>query len=255
MNNTLLCVGLDPRVELLPGVARNNRHAVLGFCKDIVDATSESVCAYKPNHAFFASIGLEHDLADLIEYIHSRHPGLPVILDAKRGDIGTTAVKYAMEAFERYDADAVTVSPFLGWDAIEPFLAYENRGVFVLCRTSNQGSGWLQTQPEAKPAYQQIAERIASLRMPNVGLVVGATYLEELRKIRGFAPHTFLLIPGVGTQGANAKDVLDAGRAADNPKILINVSRGIMHHDQTANFLHSVNTKAREYASQMKIVV
>lgn len=250
---TLLCVGLDPRLELLPAPFEKDRDSVLEFCKTIVDAASESACAYKPNHAFFAALGLEDELADLIEYIQNRYPDLPVILDAKRGDIDSTAEHYAAEAFERYKADAVTVNPFLGWDTVEPFLAWEKRGVFVLCRTSNEGSAWLQTQPDIDPVYEQIAERVDALNNPNVGLVVGATNLEELREIRDYAPDTLLLVPGVGIQGAKAEDVLETGCADDGREVLINVSRGIIHQDESENYLESVTAKAREYALQMTI--
>ena len=252
-SKSLLCVGLDPRLDLLPAPFDKDRDSVLEFCKSIVDATSEFACAFKPNHAFYAALGLEDDLADLIEYIHNRYPDTPVILDAKRGDIGSTAEQYAVEAFERYNVDAVTVNPFLGWDTIEPFLTWEDRGVFVLCRTSNEGSAWLQTQPDIDPVYEQIAERVDALNNPNVGLVVGATNLEELREIRDYAPDTLLLIPGVGIQGAKAADVLETGCADDGREVLINVSRGIIHQDQSMDYIDSVKAKASEYASQMTI--
>ena len=174
---SLLCVGLDPRLDLLPAPFEKDRDSVLEFCKTIVDATSDFACSYKPNHAFYAALGLEDELADLVEYIHNRYQDVPVILDAKRSDIDSTAEQYAVESFERYDVDAVTVNPFLGWDTVEPFLSWEDRGVFVLCRTSNPGSAWLQTQPDIDPIYEQIAERVDTLNNRNVGLVVGATNL------------------------------------------------------------------------------
>lgn len=252
-SKSLLCVGLDPRIDLLPAPFEKDRDSVLEFCKTIVDATYESACAFKPNHAFYGALGLEDELADLVEYIHNRYPHIPVILDAKRGDIDSTAEQYAVEAFERYNVDALTVNPFLGWDTVEPFLAWESRGVFVLCRTSNKGSAWLQAQPDIDPVYEQIAERVDALNNPNVGLVVGATNLEELREIRDYAPDTLLLIPGVGIQGAKAEDVLETGCADDGREVLINVSRGIMHQDESEDYLDSVSAKAREYASQMMI--
>ena len=253
LSGSMLCVGLDPQLDLLPDEFAQDRDNVLEFCKTIVDATWEYVCAFKPNHAFFAALGLEDELADLIEYTHQRHDHIPVVLDAKRGDIDSTARHYAIEAFERYDADAVTVNPFLGWDTVEPFLAYEDRGVFVLCRTSNQGSAWLQTQPDIDPIYEQIAVRVDALNNPNVGLVVGATNLTELQEIRDFAPNSLLLIPGVGLQGADAKDVFETGCAEDGREVLINVSRGILHQDRSDDYIDSVTLKAKEYASQMKI--
>lgn len=252
-SQSLLCVGLDPQLDLLPTSFDKDRDSVLEFCKTIVDATHSYACAFKPNHAHFASLGLEDELADLIEYVHRHFEKLPVVLDAKRGDIGSTAQRYAIEAFERYNADAVTVSPFLGWDAIEPFFEFEDRGVFVLCRTSNDGSGWLQGQPEIDPIYEQIAERVDAMNNANAGLVVGATHLDELKEIRDYAPDTMLLIPGVGAQGADASDVLATGCADEGWEVLVNVSRGIIHQDQSEDYIETVSARAAEYAAQLKI--
>lgn len=238
---------------MLPEAYDQDRDSILEFCKSVVNQSSPYACAFKPNHAFFAALGLENELADLIDYIHRHSHHTPVVLDAKRGDIGSTAEYYAREAFERFNADAVTVNPFLGWDAIEPFLAYEDKGVFVLCRTSNPSGAWLQTQPEDKPIYEQIAKRVDALQNPNVGLVVGATNLEELQEIRTFAPNTLLLIPGVGSQGAEAKDVIESGSAADGRKMLINVSRGIIHQSRAVDYAHSVRSAAASYATEMRL--
>lgn len=253
-SQSLLCVGIDPRVDMLPESFDQDRDSILEFCKSLVDCTSQLACAFKPNHAFFAALGLEDELADLIEYIHAHSVHTPVVLDAKRGDIGSTAEYYAKEVFERFNADAVTVNPFLGWETLEPFMAYEERGVFVLCRTSDPSSAWLQNQPAAVPIYKQIAKRVAALNNPNVGLVVGATSLDELREIRELAPNALLLIPGVGMQGATSKDVIEAGCAKDGRKVLINVSRGIIHQDRSADYTQSVRLKAASYQQQMRVL-
>lgn len=252
-SNSMLCVGIDPRLDMLPESFDQDRDSVLEFCKAVVEHASPFACAFKPNHAFFAALGLEDELADLIEFIHIHSAHTPVVLDAKRGDISSTTKYYAQEAFERYNADAVTVSPFLGWETVQPFIEYEDRGVFVLCRTSDPGSAWLQTQPEIDPIYEQIAERVDALNNPNVGLVVGATNIEELQEIRDYAPDTLLLIPGVGIQGAEAKDVIETGCAENGQEVLINVSRGIIHQDRTENYAETIRLKAASYAEQMRV--
>ena len=250
--DSMLCVGLDPRLDSMPKKFESDPDNVLEFCKTIVDATLPYVCAYKPNHAFFASLGLEDELEGLIDFIHHRDIDTPVILDAKRGDIGATAERYAIEAFDRYNADAVTVNPFLGWDSVEPFLEWDDRGVFVLCRTSNDGSDWLQSQPNGNPLYKQIAAQVESLDNDNVGLVVGATHLLELSEIRDIAPSTVLLIPGVGAQGAEVEDVLDATESGGSHDVIINVSRGITNQDETRKYESTVRTMAMEFAEQMR---
>ena len=191
--NAFLCVGLDPLPERLPEAfaGQEMTQAVPTFCRDIVAATAAQACAFKPQIAHFAALGLEAELADLIGWIDAEYPQVPVILDAKRGDIGSTAELYAREAFERYDADAVTVSPFLGQEGLQPFLNYSDRGTIVLCRTSNADSAWLQTYPAnasgvagkpAEPVYLRIAKAAAAWeqksRTPgNLMLAVSYTHL------------------------------------------------------------------------------
>ena len=234
--NSLLCVGLDPDPRRLPSVYRS-RHAsegdaVLEFCCDIVDATAVSVCAFKPQHAHFAACGAEDELARLVAYIHERHPGIPVILDAKRGDIGSTAAQYAREAFERYDADAVTVNPYLGEESVRPYLAYEDRGTVVLCRTSNPDSDWLQNHPADDPVYLKVAR--AAVRWNsggNVMLVAGATHINELARIRATVGELALLVPGVGAQGGDLRAVLRCGATADGTGLVINASRSVLFAD------------------------
>jgi len=205
---------------------------VLGFCCDIVDATAANVCAFKPQHAYFAAFGGEEHLARLIAYIHERHPGVPVILDAKRGDIGSTAEQYAIEAFERFDADAVTVNPYLGEESLRPFLDRHDRGTIVLCRTSNPDSDWLQGHPADDPMYLRVARKALEWNTHgNVMLVAGATHLDELAKIRQAVGTLPLLVPGVGAQGGDLEQVIRAGATHDGNGLVINASRSVMYAD------------------------
>jgi len=231
-SGSLVCVGLDPLIDRLPvGVARTPA-GCLAFCRTIVDAVAAHVCAFKPQAAHFGAIGGENELAALIAHIHERHPGIPVILDAKRGDIGSTAELYAREAYVRYGADAVTVNPYLGPEGLKPFLNYEDRGVVVLCRTSNPDSAWLQEGRDetGEPAYLRIARASNSWSTNgNVMLVTGATYPDEIRAIRRAAPDVPLLVPGVGTQGADVDAVIAAGLDARGSGLVINASRSVLH--------------------------
>jgi orotidine-5'-phosphate decarboxylase len=233
----MLCVGLDPDLNQLPERYRrraNREHdELVAFCRDIVDATADRVCAFKPQVAYFAARGLESQLAGLIAYIHQCYPDVAVILDAKRGDIGDTAKLYAIEAFERYDADAVTVNAYLGPESIIPYLDYQDRGVIVLCRTSNPDSAWLQQYPEAgEPVYLRIARAAAQWNTAgNVMLVAGATYPEELGKIRDLVGDMPLLVPGVGAQGGDLEAVLRAGVDSRGQGLIINASRSVLYAD------------------------
>ena len=223
-----LCVGLDPHYKLLPERCARWPEPLFGFCRQIVNATAGFVCAFKPQAACFAAMGLEGELGKTIDYIHEEYPHVPVILDAKRADIGPMAELYAMEAFERYDADAVTVNPYLGWDAVEPFMDCEGRGVVVLCNTSNPTSPWLQQHPPQDPAYLRVAEQAALADKGNLGLVAGATYPEQLGQVRAKAPGLPLLVPGVGAQGGDVEAVFAHGLAADGQGLVINASRSVI---------------------------
>jgi orotidine-5'-phosphate decarboxylase len=238
-SGSLVCVGLDPRVEDLPAGLPPTAAGCLRFCRDIVDAVADRVCAFKAQAAHFGALGAEDGLAALIAHIHERHPGIPVILDAKRGDIGSTAVLYAREAFVRYDADAVTVNPYLGPEGLAPFLAWRDRGVVVLCRTSNPESAWLQDSRsgENEPAYLRIARAAPAWNTAgNVMLVAGATYPEELAQIRRAAPDIPLLVPGVGAQGGSLADVIAAGRDRSGRGLVINVSRSVLQASRAADY-------------------
>ena len=207
LNKSLLCVGLDPDMAKIKALDID----LSSWLKSIVDAVADTVCAFKPQIAYFSAMSAERELLEIIAYIHDKYPDVPVILDAKRGDIGSTAQKYAIEAFEKYKADAVTVNPYLGQDSLQPFLDYADKGIIALCKTSNAGSSEFQDLPlqNGQLLYQQVAENAASRwnKHKNVLLVVGATYPQELKKIRQIVGEMPLLIPGIGVQGGDVGDI------------------------------------------------
>jgi orotidine-5'-phosphate decarboxylase len=236
-NASMLCVGLDPDPAKFPEPWRDDPRRIFDFCAAIVDATQDLAIAFKPQIAYFAAQRAEDQLERLIEHIGRVAAGVPVILDAKRGDIGATAEQYAREAFERYRADALTVSPFLGLDSIEPYLRHPDKGVILLCRTSNPGGSDLQAQPLAsgRLLYEHIAELAAGgwNRGGQIGLVVGATYPQEIARVRSLAPTLPLLIPGIGAQGGDAAATVRAGwRQTDGRTtgpIIVSSSRAILY--------------------------
>ena len=251
--NSMLCVGIDPVLSRIPvEYGKTDSERLWSFCKSVVDVTHEYVCAFKPQIAFFAAVGHEAILKDLISYIHTDHPTIPVILDAKRGDIGSTAKQYAEEVFHRFGADAVTVNPYLGWDTVEPFLSVTDRGVIVLCRTSNPGSDWLQLQPPENPIYQQIARRVDETKNPNLLLVVGGTKLNELATLRKMCPETTFLVPGIGEQGGNAEQVVQVGKRTEGGGLIVNVSRSILY-GAVPNQMNTeqIRTRAKSFATQL----
>jgi len=236
---SLVCVGLDPEVERFPAHLRARPNAILAFNRAIIDATADLVCAYKPQIAHYAAVGAEDQLQDTLRYIRDRAPGVPIILDAKRGDIGSTAEKYAREAFERYGADAVTINPYLGRDSAEPFLQYADKGIVILCRTSNAGSGEFQNlQVGDRKLYQIVAERVAGEwnSRGNCLLVVGATYPGELADIRARTGEMTFLVPGVGAQGGDVDEAVRNGRAKQGAGLVINSSRGILYAGSGEDF-------------------
>ena len=221
---TLLCVGLDPDPARLPGHLAASTHPIFEFGRAIVDATADLVCAFKPQIAYYAAARAEDQLEMTIDHIRRHHPAIPVILDAKRGDVGSTAEMYAREAFERYQADAVTVNPYLGLDSLQPFLDYADKGVIVLCRTSNPGARDVQDIASGgRKLYQLIAEKAARdwNANANVLLVVGATYPQELGEIRAIVGDMTILVPGVGAQGGDVAAVLANGSTADGSGLII----------------------------------
>jgi orotidine-5'-phosphate decarboxylase len=249
-NRSMLCVGLDPEPTRFPAQLKGDAQRIFDFCARIVDATGDLVIAFKPQIAYFAAHRAELQLEQLVRHIRSSFPNVPVILDAKRGDIGSTAEQYAKEAFERYDADAVTLSPFMGFDSVQPYLKYPGKGAFLLCRTSNPGGDDLQNQRLASVAGQPLLyEHIAQLAQGpwnlngQLGLVVGATYPAEIERVRALAPTLPLLIPGVGAQGGDAVATVKAGWRADAP-IVVNSSRAILYASSGADFAEAARREA-----------
>ncbi len=253
-NNSLLCVGLDPDPARLPASLTGTGGAIFSFCRAIVDATADLVCAFKPQIAYFASQRAEDQLEQLISYIHEAYPGIPVILDAKRGDIGSTAEHYAKEAFERYQADAITVSPYMGFDSMQPYLAHADKGVIVLCRTSNAGGSDVQfLETDGRPVYQVVAERARDVwnTSGQMGLVVGATFPEEIAKVREIVGDMPLLIPGVGAQGGDVEATVRAGRTADGTGMMINSSRAILYASTDSDFADAARRVAEATRNQI----
>jgi orotidine-5'-phosphate decarboxylase len=238
-NDSLVCVGLDPEPAKFPAHLRDTPDAVFAFCAAIVDATADLACAFKPQIAHFAALRAEGTLERLIAHIHDRHPGVPVILDAKRGDIGSTAQHYVTEAFERFRADAVTLNPYMGRDSIQPFLDRADKGVILLCRTSNPGGADFQALDcGGTPLYLRVAETIARdwNTHGNCALVTGATWPEEIRRVRALAGDMPLLVPGIGAQGGDIEAVMHAGRTSEGLGLMINSSRGIIYAGHGEDF-------------------
>jgi len=249
-NGSLLCVGLDPDPARFPAAMQADASKIYDFCAAIVDATADLVSAFKPQIAYFAANRAEDQLERLMVHMRRAAPGVPVILDAKRGDIGSTAEQYAKEAFERYGADAVTLSPFMGFDTIAPYLKYHGKGAFLLCRTSNPGGDDFQNQRLSSVAGEPLLyEHIAQLAQGpwnlngQLGLVVGATYPAEIARVRALAPTLPLLIPGVGAQGGDALATVRAGWREDAP-IIVNSSRAILYAAQGADFAQAARQEA-----------
>jgi len=238
-NDSLVCVGLDPEIERFPAQFAEQPSPIFQFNKAIIDATADLVCAYKPQFAHYAAYEAEDQLERTIDYIHRTYPGIPVILDSKRGDVGNTAERYAIEAFERYHADAVTVSPYLGGDSLEPFLKYEEKGVIILCRTSNPGAGDLQDLEISGRRLFHVVADLAARRWNTRGncmLVVGATYPRELAEVREIVGNMPFLVPGVGAQGGDVGQAVQNGQTAAGAGLVVSSSRGILYASSGENF-------------------
>jgi orotidine-5'-phosphate decarboxylase len=251
----MLCVGLDPEPAKFPAKLKGDASRIYDFCAAIVDATADLVIAFKPQIAYFAANRAEDQLERLMAHMRRAAPQVPIILDAKRGDIGSTAEQYAKEAFERYGADAVTLSPFMGFDSIQPYLKYQGKGAFLLCRTSNPGGDDLQAQrlssvPGAPLLYEHIAKLVQGPWNLNgqLGLVVGATYPAEIERVRAVAPTVPLLIPGIGAQGGDAVATVKAGwRGAagqTSAPIVVNSSRAVLYASAGDDFAAAARREA-----------
>jgi orotidine-5'-phosphate decarboxylase len=254
-NGSMLCVGLDPEPSRFPSRLKGDASRIYDFCAAIVDATADLVIAFKPQIAYFAAHRAEAQLERLMAHLRRAAPQVPVILDAKRGDIGSTAEQYAIEAFERYGADAVTLSPFMGFDSVQPYLKRQGKGAFLLCRTSNPGGDDLQNQRLANVAGEPLLyEHIATLAQGSwningqLGLVVGATYPAEIARVRALAPTLPLLIPGVGAQGGDAHATVRAGWRGDRDHtvaaVVVNSSRSILYASSGEDFVAAARAEA-----------
>jgi len=235
-NNSLLCVGLDPDIKRFPAHLQNEPDGIFTFCKAIIDATAGVACAFKPQIAYFAALRAEDQLEAICLYLREKYPHIPLVLDAKRGDIGATAEQYAREAFERYRADAVTLNPYMGFDSIAPFLEWKDRGSIILCRTSNPGGSDLQFlsvggKAEPLPLFQHVARLVANEWNTNgqCALVVGATFTQELAEVRALVGDMPLLVPGIGAQGGDIQATVQAGKTAKGMGMMINSSRAILY--------------------------
>ncbi len=246
-NRSLLCIGLDPDPELMP------KANILEFNRAIIDATHDLVCAYKPNLAFYEALGMEGFtiLEKTIEYI----PGdIPIIGDAKRGDIGNTAKAYAKALFSTFGFDAATINPYLGFDSVEPFISYRDKGIFTLCRTSNKGASDFQDLPcpSGSPLYEVVAQKAKQWNVyGNIGLVVGATYPEELKKVRSICPEMPLLIPGIGAQGGDLASAVNYGTDAQGEKAIIAISRQILYASKEKDFALAARNVAEKIRNQI----
>jgi orotidine-5'-phosphate decarboxylase len=248
---SMLCVGFDPDPKRLPPSLQGKPEGIFEFCREIADATADLICAFKPQFAYFASQRAEVQLEKLIQHLKDKYPHIPVILDSKRGDIGSTADHYAMEVFDRYGADAVTVSPYMGFDTIEPYLKHVGKGVIVLCRTSNPGGSDLQflnVSPDGQPLYLHVAKLAAQKwnSSGQISLVVGATFPEEIAKVRAIIGDMPLLIPGIGAQGGDIDATVKAGAIPNKPGtgMIINSSRAILYASSGSDFAEAARTVA-----------
>ena len=255
-NASLVCVGLDPEASRYPASLSNSLDRVFEFCRAIVDATADLVCCFKPQIAYFAAQRAEDALERVIRHIHEHHPHVPVILDAKRGDIGSTAQQYAAELFDRFDADAVTVNPYLGRDSLAPFLDREDKGVVILCHTSNPGARDLQElDVSGKPLYQHVASLVANAwnAKKNCALVVGATYPKELADVRAIVGDEMpLLIPGVGAQGGDVQAVVSNGKNKNGRGLIISSSRAILYAGSGNDFADAARAATQKLRDEIQ---
>ena len=248
-NNSLLCIGLDPDIELIPKYLLKREDPIYEFNKAIIDSTHDLVCAYKPNIAFYEAYGIEglRSLKKTIDFLKANYKGIPIILDAKRGDIANSAKMYAKAVFDYWDADAVTVYPHLGLDSIIPFLEYKDRLTILLIKTSNPDSKMFQNvYINKEPYYLKMAEKISRWKYDNIGIFVGATYPKELEMVRKVFPRFIFLSAGIGAQKADVKKSVKAGIDKKKGGIMFNVGRSILYASDTEDFAKNVRYKARK---------
>lgn len=252
--DSLLCVGLDPNLAKLPKHLLDQPDAIFEFCKAIVDTTHDLVCAYKPQIAYFAGLAAEDQLVKTLQYVQREYPDIPIILDSKRGDIGSTAAMYAQEAFDRYKADAVTVNPYMGHDSAQPFLDYADKGTVLLCRTSNPGAQDIQDlMVDGQPVYQRVARMISEdwNEHGNCCIVVGATWPEQMQTLRQICGDMPFLVPGVGAQGGDVKSLVQAGQTNDGSGLIINSSRAVLYASDGIDFAEAARAEAMRTRDQI----
>lgn len=256
INKSLVCIGLDSDHDGLPASIKKKKHPQFAFNKAIIDATADLVCAYKPNSAFYEARGAKGigELKMTCDYLVEHHPDIPIILDAKRGDIGNTNNGYIAFAYDYLKVDAITLHPYLGEEALRPFLDRKDKGCIILCKTSNKGSGEFQNCSEAKPLYRHVARQVAEKwnRNKNCMLVVGATYPEELKEVRNIVDNMWILVPGMGAQGGDLKATLNAGLTKDKTGLIINSSRDIIFASSGTDFATSARNKAEKMRAQIQ---
>ncbi|HSL74067.1 MAG TPA: orotidine-5'-phosphate decarboxylase [Ilumatobacteraceae bacterium] len=254
-SSSMLCVGLDPDPARMPFPLDGTHGATETFCRAIIDATADLVCAFKPQIAYFASQGAEDVLERLCAYVRETYPDVTLILDAKRGDIGSTAEHYAQEAFGRYGAHAVTVNPYLGTDSVAPYFEYGG-GVIALCRTSNPGGDDIQALvADGRPVYAHVARLVADdwSTRGDCGLVVGATYPRELAEVRAIAPDLPILVPGVGAQGGDVAAVVEHGTTASGGGLIVNSSRAVLYASTGHDFAEAARAEAERTAAALRL--
>ncbi|KKS41161.1 MAG: Orotidine 5'-phosphate decarboxylase [Candidatus Gottesmanbacteria bacterium GW2011_GWB1_43_11] len=255
-NNSLVCVGLDSDWEKLPEIVKKEEYPQFAFNKAIVDATHDLVCAYKPNSAFYEYLGSEgiRQLKLSCDYIREKYPEIPIILDAKRADIGSTNKGYVSYAFDYLRVDAITLHPYLGAEAIQPFLDRKDKASIILCRTSNPGAKEFQDQiVGGEPLYKLVAKKVVNEWNKNGScmLVVGATYPEELAEVRKLAGDMIFLVPGIGAQGGEVEKTVKAGLNSKNAGIIINSSRGIIFASKEADFAEKARFEAQKLQTEI----
>lgn len=251
---SILCVGLDPSKEKIPQSIMAKENPIFEFNKAIINSTHSFVCAFKPQAAYYGAIGAEKELEMTIQYIHDEYSDIPVILDAKRSDIGSTAEMYAMEAFDRYKADAVTVNPYLGFDSVKPFTDRKEKGIIILCKTSNPSSKDFQDEMiNGLPLYIAVAKKAVTKwnYNGNVLFVVGATFPSQLQEIRKIAPEITFLVPGLGAQGGSIKEAMNNGLRDDGLGIIISSSRAIIHASQNDDFAEKATEVTEKYGKEI----
>lgn len=251
-----MCVGLDPDMQRIPQHLRTASRPYFEFCRGIIDATASYACAFKPQAAHFAALAKEDELAAVIDYIATNYPKILIILDAKRGDIGSTATFYAQEAYQRYGVDVVTLSPYLGYESVAPYFAYADKGVVLLCRTSNADSDWLQNDKrDDVPVYQRVAQRAVTWNADQqCMLVAGATYPQELAIIREIVGDMPLLVPGIGAQGGDLAAVLSHGLDRKRTGLIISSSRSILYAGQGRDYAVAAQEAAKTLCEEINML-